>query len=244
MRHFEPLEPNAGLVHRVREFGRDTKLYCWGWGARRLDFKEGETVFGFNFQGSTLLIDHRTGLGYELAPGAYFSAPYGCAIESLELDDPAHIEARGIAIVIPGYRGMFMVGGPIEETGRLRYIDSCTDSLLIPPVKLGDPCLNHLHFPPGIVQTAHTHPSVRLGIVTQGRGRCWTPDAEVDLEPGKLWCINTGGHHRFETAGETLDVIAYHPDSDYGPQDEDHPMINRTLVDGISASKLTQIHTR
>ena len=26
-----------------------------------------------------------------------------------------------------------------------------------------------------------------------------------------------------------LDVIAWHPDSDFGPTDQDHPMINRTL---------------
>jgi len=27
----------------------------------------------------------------------------------------------------------FHLGGPVEETGRLRYIDGCTDSLLIRP---------------------------------------------------------------------------------------------------------------
>jgi len=25
-------------------------------------------------------------------------------------------------------------------------------------------------------------------------------------------------------------VIAWHPDSDFGPRDDDHPMINRTLI--------------
>lgn len=41
-----------------------------------------------------------------------------------------------------------------------------------------------------------------------------------------------------------MDVIAYHPDSDFGPQDEDHPMVNRTIVDGVSASKLEAIRTK
>ena len=60
------------------------------------------------------------------------------------------------------YRAFFTIGGEIEDKGRLRYIDGCTDSLLIPPVKKGDPCLNHLHFPKNITQTPHTHPSHRI----------------------------------------------------------------------------------
>ena len=32
------------------------------------------------------------------------------------------------------------------------------------------------------------------------------------------------------TADEALLVIAYHPDSDFGPTHERHPMINRTIV--------------
>jgi len=38
-------------------------------------------------------------------------------------------------------------------------------------------------------------------------------------------------------------VIAFHPDSDFVPQDEDHSMINRTMVDGVSANKLHKIRT-
>ncbi|MSQ82944.1 MAG: hypothetical protein EXR77_08510 [Myxococcales bacterium] len=30
--------------------------------------------------------------------------------------------------------------------------------------------------------------------------------------------------------GETLDVLAWHPDSDFGPTDQTHPMVNRTLL--------------
>ena len=38
-------------------------------------------------------------------------------------------------------------------------------------------------------------------------------------------------------------MIAFHPDSDFGPAPEDHPMINRTMVDGVSASRLDDIRT-
>jgi hypothetical protein len=47
----------------------------------------------------------------------------------------------------------FALGGPCEAFGRLRYIDGCSDSLLVGPAVRGDPCLNHLHFPPGVSQT-------------------------------------------------------------------------------------------
>jgi hypothetical protein len=38
-------------------------------------------------------------------------------------------------------------------------------------------------------------------------------------------------------------VVAYHPDSDYGPTHEAHPMINRTVVRGVPASQIESIHT-
>jgi hypothetical protein len=33
------------------------------------------------------------------------------------------------------------------------------------------------------------------------------------------------------TEDSHLDVIAYHPDTDFGPTDDNHPMINRTWFD-------------
>lgn len=151
---------------------------------------------------------------------------------------------KAIVIERIGHKGTFMVGGPIEVQGRLKYIDGCTDSLLVPPGKKGEPCLNHLHFPMGIDQTMHTHPSMRVGMVTKGRGECVTPEGVYELAPGVVFIIHQDGEHKFRTFDERMDVIAYHPDSDFGPQDEDHPMVNRTIVDGVSASKLDAIRTK
>jgi hypothetical protein len=154
-------------------------------------------------------------------------------------------DAAAIVIQQHGYKGVFMAGGPIEHHGRMRYIDGCTDSLIIPPVKRGDPCMNMLHFPAGIDQTMHTHPSVRLGIVTAGHGLCWAEGAGyLQLTPGMLWCIEAEGPHKFATPyGQELQVIAFHPDSDTGPCDEDHPMLNRTIVDGVSAKDIPSIRS-
>lgn len=151
-------------------------------------------------------------------------------------------------------------GGPIEDVGRLKYIDGCTDSLLISPVKKGQPCLNHLHFPEEINQTQHTHPSHRIGIVASGYGECITPFGNLPLSPEMIFVIkawdgieySTGldgnsypiGQHAFQTFNAPMDVIAFHPDSDFGAEDEFHPMINRTIVGGVSANQLKDIMTK
>ena len=41
-----------------------------------------------------------------------------------------------------------------------------------------------------------------------------------------------------------MDVIAFHPDSDFGAEDEFHPMINRTIVKGVAANKIDEIRTK
>lgn len=179
------------------------------------------------------------GYRYILDAGMYASVPGECVI----------LGGKGIVVTRVGYTGMFNLGGPAEQEGRLKYIDGCTDSVLIHPPKVGDPVVNMLYFPPGIDQTPHTHPSIRVGTVLSGHGRChyWEGDVEhtVDLVPGMLWCIHTDGLHKFSTPyGEHLRVMPYHPDTDSGPNDEDHPMLNRTIVDGVSASKIDAIRTK
>ncbi len=219
-----------GLLYDYTGNDFPTRLHAW---TEPSNFDtEGSTYYGYVFEGNTTVISGKN--SYQLSARQYF-----CFNEPVTL-----IGGRGIVIERINYRGMNSLGGPVENWGRLKYIDGCTDSLLIAPVKMGDPCLNALFFPENIDQTAHTHPSMRVGMVIEGEGSCVTPEAEYDLVPGKIFIIHPEGTHRFRTrAGARLTVIAYHPDSDFGPQDEDHPMINRTIVDGVSAAKIAEIRT-
>ena len=207
-----------------------TTLHAWD--GEPLELHQPQTAFfGFVQEGETV-IECASGR-FTLKPGMYFS-----------FNDRAQISGgRGIVIARDRARGFFMIGGPVEDQGRLKYIDGCTDSLLIPPVRMGDACLNLLYFPPGIDQTPHTHPSDRIGVVFSGRGECETPEGIIPLEPGVMFRIPFEGNHKFRTFDSEMRVIAYHPDSDFGPQDEDHPMINRTMVDGVSANKIDKIRT-
>ncbi|MFT5357157.1 MAG: hypothetical protein ACI9KE_004389 [Polyangiales bacterium] len=141
---------------------------------------------------------------------------------------------RGLCVRAEGYEGVFQIGGPIEALGRLRYINGCTDSLLLGPLVCGDPCLNFLHLPEGSKQAMHLHPSVRAGVVLSGHGVCVTPNQEFALTPGSGFVIDAHLRHAFRPARGDLRVAAFHPDSDTGPTHENHPMLNRTWVSSAS----------
>lgn len=224
-------------------------------------FNESNSYFGFVYDGIFAYHNKRNNL-VTLHKGMFFSIHGKIVPEKW---------AKGKVIIIEicndkgyyaetKYKAYNMFGGEIEKEGRLKYIDGCTDSLLIQPVKLGDPCLNHLHFPANIKQTPHTHPSHRIGIVASGNGECITPFGNLLLTEGMIFVIKewngkdyaTGldgntyevGTHCFYTNESEMNVIAFHPDSDFGAQDENHPMINRTIVNGISAKDINEIRTK
>ena len=213
----------------------------WGAGRAFADADDG-SVFGFVLLGSgpARLEVPAAAFACELQPGMYFAAP-----------GPVRVEGgRGVAVTRPGVRTLFALGGPLEARGRLPYIDGCSDTLLLAPARRGDPCLNHLHLPASVRQTLHTHPSGCAGVVARGRGRCvWSeaPGAaqhSVDLTPGTVFVIPSDCSHAFETVDhEALDVVAFHPDSGFGPTAQDHPMVNGTMVDGVPASRVPAIRT-
>ncbi len=207
--------------------------------AKRVEVTPVGACFGFLARGAATVATPGGGRARWIDAQMYFSTSNGAV---LELEEGTQI----VLMQAVGYRGLDLVGGPIEEYGRLRYIDSCSDTMLVGPPTLGDPCINHLHFPPGVTQTAHSHPSTRFGIVCGGQGicRCGTTPS-VDLRPGRLFYIPRDAIHGFVTSGsQSMDVIAYHPDTDFGPTHQDHPMINRTLVDGVKIDNRAETHTR
>ena len=171
---------------------------------------------------------HTTCYGYVIDGEAKVDGivlPKGYAFSALEF-----VEGDKVVIIErPGYRGQQMFA-KVEDIGRVCYIDGCTDSVLIPPGRKGDPCLNSLHFPPGITQSFHTHPTLRAGVVARGKGWATTSQGEKPLKEGDVWLIDAHERHRFRTDEEGMIVVAFHPDSDWGPTDENHPMLNRTYL--------------
>ena len=186
------------------------------------------THYGFVYDGEGLLrIANRE---HPVVQGMYFTAAGDVCLD---------LAGEAIVVSQKNHCGLFSLGGPIEEEGRLRYIDGCSDTLLIPPLLMGDACLNFLKIPPHTHQTSHTHPSFRFGMIVAGAGWCDSPAGFEELTPGKLFFIPADGTHRFRTEEKSLSVIAFHPDSDFGPEDDNHPMVNKTIVNGVSAAELS-----
>jgi quercetin dioxygenase-like cupin family protein len=211
----------TGVLQRAQHY--PVRLYCHN-PELETPLEADASHFGYVLDGEVKL-ELDDGRSYPLYPHSTFCAP-----------GPARIRGAGRVEVLTsfGHQAPLSLGGPVEAWGRLRYIDGCTDTVLVPPTKLGDPCYNALYFPPHTKQTQHTHPSLRAGIVVGGRGICRTPSGDHPLEPGRIFLLPPECWHAFHTdsCGEdeqaALTVIAFHPDSDFGPTDENHPMLNRT----------------
>lgn len=211
----------------------------YGWENTHRPLFEGRTAdigacFGFVQAGRALILAGKA--TWLLDAGQFFETQRGFKVMLLE---PGTVVMAAQRI---DYFGVNRAGGPIESHGRLRYIDGCSDTLLIGPQVRGEACINHLHFPERIDQTQHTHPSSRIGIVASGFGECETPLGVTTLIPGRLFFIPKDGLHKFRTHDQSMDVIAYHPDSDHGPTHETHPMVNRTLVDGTKIDNAAPKH--
>lgn len=193
-----------------------------------------------NDQGLTYTNEYSTTYGFVLSGEVYL--PNGMVAKSGQHfcvwtwgSDEIRYTGKVALFVRIGFKGQDTVGGPLESIGRLCYIDGCSDSLLVYPPRLGDPTLNVLFFPPNINQSYHIHPSLRLGVVVKGKG--WAciknPDGsekEIPLTEGIIFCIEEKELHRFRTEQESMIVVPFHPDGDWGPTDHNHVMINRTYL--------------
>jgi quercetin dioxygenase-like cupin family protein len=228
---FLPIAIQAGLLLDLSDGVHPTQVFGWNGGV--LSLPEGATHYGMVTEGEAEL--RYDGGQFRLRPGMYFVLP-----SPATLSGPG---SRGLVVSRLGDAGLPQWGGPVEARGRLRYIDGCSDTLLVCPPQKGEPCLNHLHIPPHTRQSAHTHSSERVGVILRGAGECRTEGGVFALAPGMGWCIPAGCLHSFFTTDSSLDVIAWHPDSDFGPTHDNHPMVNLTLVDGVSAAQLPAIQT-
>lgn len=206
------------------------------WQGNSLKLPADGTHFGYVYQGQPVLSRQAGADAYKLRSGMYFCLPGGGELEGQD--------SSGILITRFNYQGMFNLGGPIEPTGRFAYINGGMNSLLIPPIMRGDPCLNAMYFPPNTDQTLHTHPSYRIGIIVAGSSELENQQTTVTLKPGMSFLIPADSLHKFRTAESHLEVVVFHPDSDTGFTHRDNPMLRRTLIDDISAAELPDIQTQ
>lgn len=118
------------------------------WNGGSIDLRADSSLFITVLDGE-MAIDNG-GLKASLAVCCYGAFPGG-----------TQISGTGNAVIVSSvnYKCMALFGGPLEIDGRLRYVDGCTNSLLLAPPVKGEPCLNFLNLPTGTHQTPHTHPT-------------------------------------------------------------------------------------
>lgn len=181
------------------------------------------SIYGYSYGNSHLEVDGKT---HHLEAGQYFGF-------SVAQHANGFAEDKLFLVLRLGYMVMNTIGW-VEKQGRLSYIDGCSDSLLVYPARMGDSSLNLLYFPPGIDQTFHRHPSIRMGCVIDGQGfSSHGEDGVVNEDPlitGTAFSLSEQERHRFRTENSSMTVVAFHPDGDWGPTDHNHTMLNRTYV--------------
>ena len=188
---FIAFDPEVGMLYDQSEHSQYPLKYYNVVDGEGLTMTPEYSYYGFVYEGKLGLDNFENESVIHLTKDMFFSfSGDGGIIPCLE-GKAVIIEVDHKSGVYPEtkYRATNVYAGPIESEGRLKYIDGCTDSLLISPVKLGNPCLNHLHFPKDITQTPHTHPSDRIGIVTRGYGECETPFGNLPLTEGMIFVI-------------------------------------------------------
>jgi len=210
-----------GLIFDEGESSLPSKLL--GYTTETMDNSFGSkfsTVYGYVQEGD-ITISYKQEYLFNVPEGFYF-----CIVGEFKIIG----KGRCVLFERIGVRGVFQIGGPLEKIGRVAYISGCSDSLLVFPPRIGDPCMNCLWFPRHVRQTMHIHPTVRFAIVTKGNGRCVTPEGELPLKEGYVFKLKPMSQHCFFTDKEEMTIITYHPDSDWGPTDDQHPMLNKTLI--------------
>jgi quercetin dioxygenase-like cupin family protein len=189
------------------------------------EIPEGASIYGYVISGSAKIFD-KDELVAVAGPECVFATSF---LHRVEFD-----AAKVWIVTRHGFKTPLTVTKP-EVKGRLTYIDGCSDSLLIYPPRKGDGSLNLLYFPPNVDQTWHRHPSVRLGHVASGKGFAEWKDKDgmaqtKKLETGDTFIIGEQVSHRFCTEDSEMRILAFHPDGDWGPEDKNHAMINRTYI--------------
>lgn len=142
---------------------------------------------------------------------------------------------QGTAVVIE-YMGIHLLESRyyVQDKlgmGNLSYIDGGTNTTAVNPGRLGDPVINYVHFPSGMQQTLHTHPSHRVGIVLKGSGLIELDTGDFNLALGDVFFMQRNVLHNFTCPhGQDVVLFVFAPDSGTGPTDEVNPLKIRTYV--------------
>jgi mannose-6-phosphate isomerase-like protein (cupin superfamily) len=142
------------------------------------------------------------------------------------------VNSDTLAVVIYGYKPWQRMA-EINEWTTLPYVNGCSTTQLLPPIRKGDPTFQLLRIPPHTSEQAHhIHSTARIVYVYSGRGQSVVgQEGAVKTEPllpGYVMVLDKMVPHHFVTGEEPLVVIPLHIFSSTGLDEHDHPMMNGT----------------
>ena len=99
-------------------------------------------------------------------------------------------------------------------------MDGGTNSTAIEPARKGLPVVNYVHFPEGMNQTLHTHPSQRIGLVLTGTGSIELNGHNYFSYTKKsaFWMDRNELHNFMCNSGDDVTLFVFAPDSGMGLQ--------------------------
>lgn len=196
------------------------------------------TTYGYVLDGNAEIFQSNQKAPHTIASGGYFALN-------------GHVDISGLdASVIMIKREQCVTSdkiGKATDVKWMKYIDDCDDAILVAPEHAGSPCTNLLIVHPNTHQTAHVHPSDRVGVILSGSATCSTfenirPESsssgwrEHSMQKGDLFLLPAGKLHKFTTGKDPLTVFTFHPDS----YDDENPMLRGTIRNADDLEKLHQ----
>ena len=194
------------------------------------DFSKQGTTYGYAVHGSSLI--QSDGAMNECSEGDYFALNGNIEVLG-KSDDSTIVMVTRNDNVRPD------TTGKAANRDRMPYLDGGQAAVLVAPENIGDPCINLLIVPPNKKQTAHFHPSDRVGVVLQGSAVCSTFEnvdrlrdfggwQEHAMQEGELFLLPAGKLHKFTTGKDPLTAFTFHPDSLTAVAKE-NPMLQATI---------------
>lgn len=201
-------------------------------------FYDGEASFLTNGHRSGVLgyVDQETQIRVGnvrlfLTGGMYFRAP------SVEV-----VHGAGILMQKTGFDAQTLIGGPDDGRGRLRWINGVRYSLLVPPMKSGDPCLELISFPRNHFGSLITFAFPFIAVVRDGEGEIQTEDRNYRVEWGNQISIPPNYPHRYVTTPRApLQLVVFQTVTGESFDDGRNPLVEATIYKGQSAQDVDEI---
>ena len=201
----------------------------WGFDVTFFKGDDATKYLGNEFKGTSYLMGKDCSVDVRNGYSVYASDMAGAVVKDFIVTGDSFVHIKFYGLSMNDERLFLPLGNP---KGNLSYMDGGTNTTAVNPGRLGLPVINYVHFPAGMSQTLHTHPSQRIGLILSGKGEIELDNGVMfPIKAGDCWVMDRNVLHNFMcNKGEDVTLFVFSPDSGTGPTDEINPLKVRTYV--------------